>query len=262
MKYSDKFNLSKKFAIVVGGAGLIGKEVVYALYDAGATVLILDINYKVALEVINNTSKSKVFFKKIDLSDVDCLEKNYNEILKEVDKLDIFINCSYPRPATQENKCFNKMKFQYFRSVVDMHLNSFCWLANLSAKKMLITKCKGSIIQFSSIYGVVGQNMTIYNETEMTENIAYAAIKGGIINYTRLMSSYFGKYNIRVNTISPGGIFDNQNKKFIENYNNQSPLKRMGLPHEIASAVLFLSSDASSFVTGENLMVDGGWTAI
>ena len=122
MKYSDKFNLSKKFAIVVGGAGLIGKEVVYALYDAGATVLILDINYKVALEVINNTSKSKVFFKKIDLSDVDCLEKLY-EILKEVDKL-VFINCSY-RPATQENKCFNKMKFQYFRSVVDMHLNSF-----------------------------------------------------------------------------------------------------------------------------------------
>ena len=96
----------------------------------------------------------------------------------------------------------------------------------------------------------------------MTENVAYSAIKGGIINYTRLMASYFGKYNIRVNSISPGGIFDNQNEIFVNNYNKTSPMKRMGLPNEVASAVLFLASDLSSFVSGENLMVDGGWTAI
>ena len=127
----------------------------------------------------------------------------------------------------------------------------------------------GSIIQFGSTYGVLGQDLTVYKGTDMSENMTYAAIKGGITNLTRLMASYFGKYNVRVNTICPGGISghvagksDSQNPIFLENYCNKVPLKRMGKPEEIASVVLFLSSEASAYMIGTTIMVDGGWSAV
>jgi len=262
MKYLNKFNLSEKNAIIVGGAGLIGKEITIALSESGANVTVIDINKSPIDDIIDKYNFSNISFEKLDLENIDKLESNFKKILKKIDKLDIFINCSYPRPKIQGKKSFDHIEFNYFRKIVDMQLNSFCWLAKMAAQKMKRSNNPGSIVQFSSIYGVVGQNLNIYENTDMTENVAYSAIKGGIVNYTRLMASYFGKYNIRVNSISPGGIFDNQNEIFVNNYNKTSPMKRMGLPNEVASAVLFLASDLSSFVSGENLMVDGGWTAI
>ena len=120
----------------------------------------------------------------------------------------------------------------------------------------------GSIINLGSIYGVLGSDFTIYDGTKMTMPMAYSAIKGGIVNLTRYLASYFGKHNVRVNNICPGGIFDSQEPIFVRNYEHRVPLKRMGRPEEIASAVLFLASDAASYITGATIMVDGGWTAI
>ncbi len=123
-------------------------------------------------------------------------------------------------------------------------------------------QCRGSIINMGSTYGVVGNDFTVYEGTDITGPMAYAAVKGGIVNLTRYLASYFGKYNVRVNTMCPGGIFDHQNSVFVRNYENSTPLKRMGRPDEIASAVLFLASEAASYITGATVMVDGGWTAI
>ena len=123
-------------------------------------------------------------------------------------------------------------------------------------------KKTSSIILFGSTYGVLGQDLTIYDKTEMKENLSYSVIKGGIVNLSRQMASYYGKNNIRINTICPGGVIDRQNKTFIKNYSNKVPLKRMANSFEIANAVLFLASEASSYITGSTLMVDGGWSAI
>jgi NAD(P)-dependent dehydrogenase (short-subunit alcohol dehydrogenase family) len=127
----------------------------------------------------------------------------------------------------------------------------------------------GSIIQLGSIYGILGQDLTVYESTEMHENMTYAAIKGGITNLTRLMASYYGQFNIRVNTLVPGGLSghvagknDIQNPVFVKQYSQKTPLKRLGRAEEIASAALFLAADAASYVTGTTLMVDGGWTAV
>ena len=121
----------------------------------------------------------------------------------------------------------------------------------------------------SSIYGFLGQNMEMYKNTKMRENMNYSIIKGGIINLTRQLASYYGKFNIRVNTISPGGIIGSakglsktQDIKFVKNYSKLTPLKRMGKPEEIASAIIFLASDSSSYITGSNLIIDGGWSII
>ena len=121
---------------------------------------------------------------------------------------------------------------------------------------------KGSIINLGSIYGIQGNDFTIYEKTDITSPAAYSAIKGGIINFTRYLASYFGRDGIRVNSVCPGGIFDSQNKIFVKNYEHKVPLKRMGKPEDVASTVLFLASDASSYITGATIMVDGGWTIV
>ena len=128
---------------------------------------------------------------------------------------------------------------------------------------MKTKKKGGSIIQLSSIYGVVGQDLNVYKGTKMKESMTYALIKGGINNLTRQMASYYGRYKIRVNSLCPGGIEENNHhSKFLKNYKSRVPLKRLCNKNDVASAALFLSSDASSYITGTNIMVDGGWTCI
>jgi len=137
------------------------------------------------------------------------------------------------------------------------------------AEAMTERGTSGSIIQLGSTYGIVGQDLTVYEGTKMHENMTYAAIKGGITNLTRLMASYYGQYNIRINTLCPGGLeghvagkSNTQNQIFVEQYSKKTPLKRLGRAEEVASTALFLASDAASYITGATIMVDGGWTAV
>jgi NAD(P)-dependent dehydrogenase (short-subunit alcohol dehydrogenase family) len=109
---------------------------------------------------------------------------------------------------------------------------------------------------------LVGPDFGVYDGTEMTMPAAYSAIKGGVVNFSRYLASYYGPDNIRINCVSPGGIFDNQNDIFIKQYERRVPMRRMGLPADIAPSVTFLLSDAAGYITGHNLMVDGGWTII
>jgi NAD(P)-dependent dehydrogenase (short-subunit alcohol dehydrogenase family) len=120
----------------------------------------------------------------------------------------------------------------------------------------------GSVVNIGSTYGVVGNDFTIYENTNMNPPSEYPAIKGGIINLTRYLASLYGKHNVRVNSVSPGGIFDHQPEPFVKAYEKRVPLKRMGNPDDIAPPVSFLLSEGAKYITGHNLMVDGGWTCI
>ncbi len=119
---------------------------------------------------------------------------------------------------------------------------------------------EGSIINMDSIYGLLGPKFYIYEGTVMTKPAAYVAIKGGIINLSRYLAAYLGQHNVRVNTICPGGVFDNQPEKFIDAYTKNTPLNRMACKEDIVGPVLFLASDASRYITGQTLVVDGGWS--
>jgi len=269
--YQQKFRLDGKTAYVVGGLGLIGSEITKALTSAGGRVIALDINYEKGkvLERELQDSGYDLILHQFDCSKVEELDNNFSALLNEYGSPDIFINCSYPRTADWDKSSFKDIKLETYRKNVDIHMNSFVWLARLTAEDMVKTGNGGSIIQLSSVYGIIAQDLTVYEGTNMHENMTYATIKGGITNLTRQMASYYGQFNIRVNTLCPGGLVGlvsskngKQSPVFAKQYSNKTPLKRLGRAEEVASTALFLVSDAASYITGATVMVDGGWTTI
>ena len=269
--YLQKFRLDEKTAFVVGGLGLIGSEVSIAIAIAGAKTIVLDIESERG-QLFKKEMNKKGYdgdFKSFDCADMKQLDNNFSVLLNEYGCPDIFINCSYPRTKDWGKSSFREATLVSFQKNVDLHMNSYAWLARLAAEAMVRNGNGGSIIQLGSIYGIVGQDLTVYEGTDMHENMTYAAIKGGIMNLSRQMASYYGQYNIRINTLCPGGLEGHvagkssiQDLKFVEQYSKKTPLKRMGKVEEVASVALFLASDAASYITGATIMVDGGWTVI
>lgn len=244
------FALTGKCIVVTGGNGLLGKKIVERLRSAGATVLSGDI-------VVNAADPLS---RKLDITEEASVLRFVKETVKEFGQINGWVNNAYPRTSDWGNKV-EDIQFDSWRRNIDMHLNGYFISCKIALEQMKEQQ-SGSLINMSSIYGTVGPDFTIYEGTDLTMPAAYAAIKGGINTLTRYLAAYYGPYNIRVNSISPGGIFDGQAESFVEKYNHKVPLRRMGKPEDISSSVHFLLSDDAEYITGHNLMVDGGWTAI
>ena len=243
--------LNNKIVIITGGNGLIGKSILYKLQKASAITINIDINHETTEDLSRLNS---------DTTDQSSINEAIDLIIKKYGKIDGLVNNAYPRTDDWGDK-FESIEYNSWKLNVDWQLNSYFYLTQQVSKHMIIKKT-GSIINLASVYGIVGPDFSVYQNTNMTMPAAYSAIKGGIINFSRYLASYLGPHGIRVNTISPGGIFDNQPPIFVKNYNDKVPLKRMGLPEDISPSVVFLLSDDSAYITGQNLAIDGGWTAI
>jgi Dehydrogenases with different specificities (related to short-chain alcohol dehydrogenases) len=249
------FDLKNKVAVVVGGAGLIGNEIVKGLSDFSAKVYVADAAKKAAGRI----KVKGVKFLHMDIASEDSIREALGKVCDEAARIDILINCAYPRTSDWGLK-LEDVPFDSWKDNVNSHLGGYFLCAKLAADLMKKKK-NGVIINFASIYGIVAPDFSIYQGTKMTMPVAYSAIKGGIISLTKYLATYYAKYNIRANTISPGGVFNGQAGAFVKKYAKRTPLNRMASPKDIVGAVIFLSSDASSYVTGQNLIVDGGWSA-
>jgi NAD(P)-dependent dehydrogenase (short-subunit alcohol dehydrogenase family) len=243
--------LADKVIIVTGGNGLLGKEIIRAIRLEGAICLNFDINHDTNVDRFNV---------KCDITNSDAVTDALQLVVSTFRKIDGLVNNAYPRTADWGSK-FENIPLDSWRNNVDWQLNSYFYITQQVVSYME-KNADSSIVNIGSMYGVVGPDFTVYDGTNMTMPAAYAAIKGGIVNLTRYLSSYLGPKQIRVNVVSPGGIFDNQNPIFVENYNKKAPLGRMGLPEDISPAVVFFLSNEAKYITGQNLIVDGGWTAI
>ncbi len=258
----DLFSLKDKVAVVTGGVGLIGRGLVEGLAGVGAHVYVADINLKAAEESVRDLRQQGLEASPIllDIRDVDSISACVGEVLSSAGKIDVWVNSAYPK-IQGAALGVEQVESNIWREDVDAHLNGYSFCCREAGNAMRAAQ-RGSIINIGSTYGMVGPDFSLYEGLDMTTPAAYAAIKGGIINLTRFLASYYGKDGIRVNCVSPGGIANKQPAVFVQRYESKTPLGRMGTPQDIAGAVVFLASDASSYVTGHNLVVDGGFTAI
>tara|TARA_R110000751_G_scaffold51162_2_gene112421 strand:- start:206 stop:949 length:744 start_codon:yes stop_codon:yes gene_type:complete len=243
--------LQDKIIIVTGGNGLLGKAMVSRIKAEGGFCINMDINHE------TNEDLSLLH---CDITNQDSIKQAVRLVVDTYNRIDGLVNNAYPRTKDWGNK-FEDIVFDSWKDNVDMQMNSSFYMCQQVLEQMKTQK-SGSVINITSIYGVVGNDFTVYEGTGGTSPAAYSAIKGGLINFTRYLASYFGKFNVRTNCVSPGGIFDNQHETFVKNYEKKVPMQRMGTPDDIAPSVAFLLSDDSKYITGQNIIVDGGWTAI
>lgn len=243
--------LKDKIIIITGGNGLLGKAIIERLTLEGAFC----INFEINIEC--NDDLSNVY---CDITDSDSIDKALALVFSKYPKVDGLVNNAYPRTKDWGTK-FEEIELNSWKQNVDWQLNSYFYITQKVAIHMAEQK-SGSIINMTSIYGVVGPDFSVYNGTSMTMPAAYSAIKGALVNFTRYVASYFGPQQIRINAVSPGGIFDNQNEIFVENYCNKVPMRRLGTPEDIAPTVAFLLSNDAKYITGQNIIIDGGWTSI
>lgn len=259
---SHRFDFSNKQAFVLGGNGLIGKETCSLLTELGCDVIVLD-------KILPKKKVEGFTYNELDITDLDNLEVNFLELLKLHGTPDIFINTSYPRTKDWAKNSFEEISNSSFRTNIDFHLNGFCLSSKIIAESMRKKNIKGSIVMVSSIYGVKAQDMTLYQGTNLKENMSYPVIKSGIIHFAKQMASYYGRDGIRVNTVLPSGLKgkiagknQGQNQVFLKRYIERTPLKRMASAEDIAYGIAFLASDAASFITGQDLKIDGGLSII
>jgi NAD(P)-dependent dehydrogenase (short-subunit alcohol dehydrogenase family) len=243
--------LKDKIIVVTGGNGLLGRDIIAKISGEGAVCINVDINHE------SNDDLTQL---NCDITDSESVKNAIDKVIEKYGRIDGLVNNAYPR-TTDWGAKFEHIDYGSWKKNVDWQLNTYFYCSQVVAKYM-VERRTGSIINMASIYGVVGPDFTVYDGTSMTMPAAYSAIKGGIINFTRYLAAYLGPENVRVNAVSPGGIFDNQNTIFVDNYVKKVPMRRMGLPDDISPSVVFLLSEEAKYITGQNIIVDGGWTSI
>ena len=254
--------LKNKIVVITGGAGLIGKEFVKAVVENEAIAVIADINEELGLKVKKDLSQelntSNIDFVRLDITSKESLNSCIEYLDKKYGKVDALVNNAYPRNKNY-GKHFFDVEYDDFVENLGLNLGGY-FVASQQFSKYFKSQGRGNIVNISSIYGVVAPRFEIYEGTTMTTPVEYAAIKSGLIHLTKYMSKYFKGMNIKVNSISPGGIFDSQPESFIAKYKEKCLSKGMLDNSDLKGTLVYLLSDMSKYVNGQNIVVDDGFS--
>jgi gluconate 5-dehydrogenase len=262
----ELFDLTGKKAIVTGGARTLGYDMALALAEMGADVAVtsrkIEDAEKSAREIARITGR-KTIGVVCDVRFEDQVESMIDAVLKEFGKIDILVNNAGNVVSTPANKPLEQRPTEEWDFTIDVNLKGVFLCTKHAVAKAMKPARSGVIVNIASITGVLGKDHRVYEGTTMGGvTIDYVAAKGGVISMTREMACWLARYNIRVNSISPGGFWRNHNEAFTKQYSYLVPMGRMGEDgKEMKGAVVYLASEASSYVTGVNLMVDGGMSA-
>ncbi len=251
-----------KVVVITGGAGLIGQEFAKAIIGQGGIVVIADIDEEkmqyVSKELSQLFSNDRIDLFKLDITSKDSLQKCIDYVDCKYKKVDALVNNAYPRNKNY-GKHFFDVEYDDFVENLGMNLGG-CIIPSQQFSLYFQKQGYGNIINISSIYGIIAPKFEIYNNTEMTMPVEYAAIKSGILHLTKYMAKYFKGMNIRVNAISPGGILDSQPESFLKGYNQQCLTKGMLDKQDLNGVLIFLLSEMSLYINGQNIIVDDGFS--
>jgi NAD(P)-dependent dehydrogenase (short-subunit alcohol dehydrogenase family) len=263
------FSLNGKVAIVTGALGLIGKNHCQALAEAGANVVVADLNES-ASAAFAATLSPEALGLGVDITNMTSLKKFRDDVLKKFGKIDVLVNNAaindmFENPqAAAEQSLFENYPLAMWQKSMDVNVTGM-FLCSQVLGTVMSLQGWGSIINVASTYGIVAPDQSLYRKPDGSQSFykspAYPTTKGAVISFTRFLAAYWGKAGVRVNTLSPGGVENSQDEYFVKAYSAKTPLSRMAKPTDYKGAVVFLASDASSYMTGANLVVDGGWTA-
>jgi NAD(P)-dependent dehydrogenase (short-subunit alcohol dehydrogenase family) len=260
----ELMNLKNRVAIITGGAGYLGSAICESFAEAGADLVIIDLERNSCENKAKHLEDSynlRAIPLCMDLGNEAALKKIPDIVLEEFGRIDILVNCAAlvgTSTLTGWSVPFPEQSPDTWRTALEINL-TVPFILSQTCTPALRESGHGSIINIGSIYGVNGPDMALYEATGMGNPAAYAASKGGLIQLTRWLATVLAP-NIRVNALTPGGIARNQPEIFTERYIRRTPLQRMAVEEDFKGAALYLASDLSSYVTGQNLIVDGGWT--
>jgi len=270
----EKFSLAGRVAIVTGGPGLLGKEFCKTLAEAGAAVVVADINGEAADAAATTLTEAgnQALGVQVDVTNPESVRAMVNKALKVYGRLDILVNSAALDPKfdpqalaarTTPLGSFEDYPVDSWRQALDVNLTGMFLCCQAAARPML-SQGKGVLINICSMYGLVGPDQRLYQRDGIQTSykpVYYSVTKAGVLGMTNYLATYYAGKNIRANALTPGGVFNGHDEIFLKAYSARAVMGRMANKDEMNGALLFLASDASSYMTGANLVVDGGWTA-
>ncbi|MBS4096028.1 MAG: SDR family oxidoreductase [Sulfuricella sp.] len=254
--------LSGMVIVVTGGAGLIGRGFVRCIAEHGGIAVVADLNKGASNSLFEELQKDRlqgnVVIVELDITSKESITAAIAYLHDKYGKIDALVNNAYPRNKNFGRK-FEDVSYDDFCQNVSSHLGGY-FLASQQFASYFKKQGHGTIINMASIYGVVAPRFNVYERTAMTMPVEYAAIKSAIIHLTKYLAQYLKGSNVQVNAISPGGILDGQPDEFLSRYNNFAASKGMLDADDLQGALLFLLSDMSKFINGQNIIIDDGWS--